>query len=139
MIMKKLISIQLITQLFRFGIVGSLATLLNSVVFVTLVNSLKFQPLLGNLLAFLAAFCISYFGHSWWTFKNNRHSNEKLIKFLMTSLVGLGINSVFVCILMHRLHQSAYVATLPMIFVTPLLIFFINRSWVFKRHLQLVG
>lgn len=123
---------QLIKQLFRFGVVGGVATLLNSAVFIILVNALKIEPLLGNFLAFLAAFSVSYFGHSWWTFKHTRHSKEKVMKFLLTSLIGLAVNSAFVWILMHKLHQSAYVATLPMIFVTPLFIFFINKSWVFK-------
>ena len=131
--MNKLISIQLMRQLFRFGIVGGLATLLNSVVFVILVDRLHIQPLLGNLLAFLSAFFVSYFGHSWWTFKNTKHSHEKLAKFLTTSLIGLAINSGFVWVLMHHLHQTAYVATLPMIFITPLLIFFINKFWVFQE------
>lgn len=131
--MKKLVANPLIQQLFRFGIVGGLATLLNSVVFVVLVDRLHIQPLLGNLLAFLAAFFVSYFGHSWWTFKDGKHSHEKLAKFLTTSLIGLAINSGFVWVLMHHLHQTAYVAALPMIFLTPLLVFFINKSWVFKE------
>lgn len=122
----------LINQLFRFGVVGGLSTLLNSLTFVVLVDSLKVQPFLGNLLASLLAFWISYFGHSCWTFGNKRHSTEKFLKFLTMALLGLSINTAFVWVLMHCLHQSAYIATLPMIFVTPLLIFFINKYWVFK-------
>lgn len=120
-------------QLFRFGIVGGLATLVNSAVFVLLVDKLKLAPLLGNFLAFLAASFVSYFGHSWWTFKHTKHSHEKLMKFLLTSLINLGLNSLFVWILMHLLHQSAYIATLPMIFITPLITFAISKYWVFKH------
>lgn len=123
----------LVKQLFRFGIIGGLATLVNCVVFVLLVDSLKLQPLAGNFLAFLSAFLISYFGHSWWTFKNKHHNKERLIKFFMTSMIGLAINSGFVWVLMHYLAQSAYIATLPMIFITPLLIFYINKTWVFNE------
>lgn len=125
---------QVIKQLSRFGMVGGVATLVNSILFIVLVNTLNIQPLLANLLAFLFAFLISYFGHSWWTFDHREHSKEKLAKFLTTSSLGLLINSCFVWILMHRLHQTAYVATAPMICITPLLIFFINRSWVFKTR-----
>lgn len=122
---------QIIKQVFRFGIVGGLSTLLNSVIFVLLVDSMHFRPLVGNLLAFLVAFWVSYFGHFLWTFENKSHNHQKLAKFLITSFIGLAINSGFVWLLMHHWHQSAYVATIPMIFVTPLMIFFINKLWVF--------
>jgi putative flippase GtrA len=124
----------LIRQLFRFGMVGGLATVVNSALFLIFVDIFKVVPLLSNLLAFLCAFLVSYFGHSWWTFGHRKHSSEKLARFLMTSLLGLAINSCFIWILMHQLHQSAYVAIIPMIFMTPLLIFCINKSWVFKAQ-----
>lgn len=122
---------QIVKQLFRFGIVGGLATILNSLIFVLLVNWLHFRPLIGNFLAFLVAFLVSYFGHFLWTFKNKSHNRKKLVKFLITSLIGLAINSGFVWIFMHHFHQSAYVTTIPMIFITPLFVFCINKFWVF--------
>jgi putative flippase GtrA len=123
----------LINQLFRFGVVGGVSTLLNSVIFIVLVDFLNLRPLSGNLFAFLLVFWVSYFGHSWWTFGNKYYSTEKFLKFLLMALLGLSVNATFVWILMHCLHQSAYIATLPMIFITPLLIFFINKYWVFKQ------
>jgi putative flippase GtrA len=126
------LTIKHIKQLFYFGTVGTLSTLLNSVIFITLVNFFKIPPLLSNLLAFLSAFMVSYFGHSWLTFGKKSHSVVRLVKFLMIALGGLAVNSGFVGLLMHILHQSAYIAILPMIFITPLLMFFINKYWVFK-------
>jgi len=124
--------LNLIKQLFRFGVVGGVSTLLNSAIFLILVDSLEVQPLLGNLIAFLCAFLVSYFGHSSWTFQDNQHSKERISKFLVISLMGLLINSGFVWILMHVLAYSAYIAILPMIFLTPPLVFVINKAWVFK-------
>ncbi len=123
---------ELIKQLFRFGIVGGLATLMNSGIFLLLVKIVHFPPLLGNLLAFLFAFLISYFGHFIWTFENKEHNYQKLIKFFIIALLGLGINTGFIWWIMHVLHQSAFIAILPMLFVTPLIVFFINRTWVFN-------
>ncbi len=123
---------QLIKQFFFFGVIGGLATLVNAAIFIVLVDILHFEPLLGNFLAFLLAVMVSYFGHSWWTFKHKQHSKEKVLKFLLVALIGLGINSTFIWFLMHLLHQSAYIAALPMILITPLATFFINKFWVFK-------
>ncbi len=120
-------------QIFKFGVVGGLATLMNSVMFLVFVNSFKIAPLFGNFLAFLCSFSISYFGHARWTFDNQKHSKEKLIKFLIVSLMGLMVNSLFVWIVIHLLHQSAIVVTIPMMFITPLVIFYINKLWIFKN------
>ena len=120
-------------QLFRFGIVGGFSTLVNSVLFLLMVDVLYIQPLLANLFAFFCAFFVSYFGHSYWTFASTPYSKEKLMKFLGCSLIALGLNSFFVWILMHFLHQAAYVTILPMIFVTPLLVFAISKYWVFHE------
>lgn len=120
-------------QVFKFGVVGGVSTLVSSGMFLMLADSFKIAPLLANFLAFLFAFSISYLGHSRWTFENQQHSNEKLIKFLMVSLLGLTINSVLVWLLIHILKQPTYVATFPMIFFTPLVIFCINKFWTFNE------
>lgn len=129
--------IELTKQLFRFGIIGGLATIINCIIFVLLVDFLKLQPLAGNFLAFSSAFLISYLGHSSWTFKNKQHNKERLIKFLITALIGLAVNSSFVWILMHYFNQSAYIAVLPMVFITPILVFYINKTWVFNKTMRI--
>lgn len=123
---------EIIPQLFRFGMVGGLATFVNSAIFILLADYLKMLPLVSNLIAFICAFCVSYTGHSYWTFKSTSDHKEKLIKFLSSSLIGLGINSCFVWIVMHVFHQTALVATLPMIFLTPIFLFLVNKLWVFN-------
>ena len=126
-------NIKQVKQIFKFGIVGGVSTLVSSATFLLLADSFKITPLLANFLAFLFAFSISYLGHSRWTFENQQHSREKLIKFLMVSLLGLTINSFFVWLLMHLLHQPAFVTILPMIFLTPLFVFFVNKVWIFSE------
>lgn len=125
-------SVKFFKQLLCFGVVGGVATLLNSFAFIFFVEELRLLPLVSNFLAFALAFWISYFGNSWWTFQSKEHSQKKIMKFLAVSLFGLLINSGFVWLLMHYFNQSAYIAALPMIFVTPIIVFFINKSWVFQ-------
>ncbi len=120
-------------QLFKFGIVGGLSTLLNSAAFIFFVDVLSITPLVGNLMAFCLAFWVSYWGQSKWTFEHRNHTKEKLFKFFLVCLLGLGMNTFFVWLLMHVFSKSAYVAILPMIFITPLVVFFINKFWVFNE------
>lgn len=119
-------------QLLKFGIVGGTSTLMNSAVFLVLVDAIKVSPLLGNFIAFLCAFSISYLGHARWTFDHKTHNHARLIKFMVVSLIGLGINSGFVWLLTYILHEPPRMAIIPMVCITPIVIFFINKWWVFR-------
>lgn len=119
-------------QLLKFGVVGGISTLINSVVFLLLVDFFKVPPLLGNFLAFLCAFSISYLGHAKWTFDRD-HNTKRLTKFLVVALLGLGMNSSFVWLLSYVLHQPPIIVLIPMIFITPMILFFINKLWVFSN------
>lgn len=119
-------------QLLKFGIVGGLSTLINSFAFIFFVDVFKIAPLISNFLAFFLAFWVSYWGHSTWTFEHHHHNKKKFLKFFLVCMVGLGMNTFFVWLLMHVFHKSAYVAILPMIVITPLIVFFINKFWVFS-------
>jgi putative flippase GtrA len=59
---------KLLKQIIRFGIVGTSAALVNFSIVVLLVESGTLQPLYANMVAFVFAFQVSYFGHRFWTF-----------------------------------------------------------------------
>ena len=49
----------------------------------------------------------------------------------MPALLGLSLNAFFVYLVEHILSMDARLAIVPMIFVTPVITYGINRSWVF--------
>ncbi|MBS0350400.1 MAG: GtrA family protein [Proteobacteria bacterium] len=122
-----------VKELFRFGIVGITATLVNTLTFLALVKLFHVYPLLANFIGFVFASFVSYFGNFLWTFQNKKHSTKKIAKFLLVSFMGLGMNSLIVWFFMHYLHLSAYVTILPMITLTPTIIFLLNKFWIFKE------
>ena len=56
-------------QLFKFVCIGTLAAAVHMSM-VALLVPLGFHPLVANVLAFITAFNVSYFGHRFWTFGN---------------------------------------------------------------------
>jgi putative flippase GtrA len=56
--------------LFRFGIVGVMATAVHIFVVWVLLNHTHLATLIANALAFLTAFGVSFSGHYFWTFQN---------------------------------------------------------------------
>ena len=121
-------------QLFRFVISGGLVTALGVAVYALVALVLQWHPQLGNLLAYLTAAGTGYVLHSRWSFRGHgRRGNLARTgsRFVIVSLLGLGLNSFWVWVLTEPLALSPAWPILPMLFVTPLVTFTLNRQWVF--------
>lgn len=137
-------------QLVRFGIAGGLATLIYTIVYWPLatyghrliwLGTGAVWPLVANVLGYLAAMVSGYFLHSRWSFRGHgsagrRGRDDELrtsSRFFAVSLVSFGLNSVFVWVLTGPLlHGPTWWPLVPILFVTPLVTFVLNRLWVFS-------
>lgn len=125
---------QIAGQLFRFLISGGLVTALGVGVYALVALVLKWHPQLGNLLAYLAAAATGYLLHSRWSFRGHGKRDNLArtgSRFLIVSFVSLGLNSFWVWLMTEPLALSPAWPILPMLFVTPLVTFTLNRQWVF--------
>lgn len=122
-----------ILQLLRFAVGGGLVTLIGSAVYWVAAVPGDISPMLSNLLSYLVAVTIGYIVHSRWSFRGHGAGNgwRTSGKFFAASLVSLAINSLWVWILLTVLHGAVWWPTITMIFVTPVIVFWINRKWVF--------
>jgi putative flippase GtrA len=121
-------------QLVRFVISGGLVTALGVAVYALVALLLRWHPQIGNLLAYLTAAGTGYVLHSRWSFRGHgRRDNLARTgsRFLIVSLVSLGLNSFWVWVLTEPLALTPAWPILPMLFVTPVVTFTLNRQWVF--------
>ena len=133
-------SLKLIFQYAKFGVVGVLATLVHIGMFVTLIETFRVWELLSNFIAYCTALGVSFFGHSYWTFKADpSKDNDKgltkqnsFIRFWVVSLSGLVINTMIVFLVTETWQASYYYAIALMVTVTPLFVFTVSKVWVFK-------
>ncbi|MFC7536380.1 GtrA family protein [Sphingomonas sp. GCM10030256] len=120
-------------QLLRFLVSGATVTALGVGVYAIVALLLRWHPQLGNLLAYLVAMATGYVLHSRWSFKD--HGGERTggtgAKFVVVSLLSLALNSFWVWLLTEPLALSPAWPIVPMLFVTPLVTFTLNRQWVF--------
>jgi len=129
---------QLLLQVCRFGVVGLAATLIHVTVFTALVHFRVFQPLLSNIVAFFPAFVLSFQSHYRWTFRcdpnaERLHRAWVLVKFLGVALLGLAFNSLWVYLVVDVFQVEYYYTNLFIIFVTPGILFILNKFMVFKN------
>ena len=120
-------------QLVRYGLTGGLASLVNIGVYWVLAAG-GMDPNLAWTIGFLAAVLVGYMVHSRWSFRGHgRRDNLARTggRFFAVSLVSFALNQLWVWLLVRELALPLW-APYPLVLgVTPLVIFSLNRRWVF--------
>ncbi|WFP49056.1 GtrA family protein [Methylomonas sp. EFPC3] len=121
-------------QILKFAIVGGLATATHAGIFAFVIETQLAQALEANFIAFAVAFLISFLGQYHWTFRNSSdtHWSKKMTKFLIVALIGLGLNTAGVLVIVERLLLPYHYAILFMVTVVPVTTFIINKKWAFS-------
>jgi putative flippase GtrA len=125
---------ELIGQLVRYALTGGLASIVNIGVYWVLAAR-GMDPNLAWTLGFVAAVLVGYVVHSRWSFRGHgRRDNLARTggRFVAVSLVSFGLNQLWVWLLVRALEQPLW-APYPLVLgVTPLVVFSLNRRWVFN-------
>lgn len=124
----------LLMQFIRFGMTGGFVTLLGIGVYLLAAMQFDVAPLISNVLAYAVAVTTGYVLHSRFSFKGHgRRDNmaRTTSRFFIVSMVSLALNSLFVWVLTGPIGGPDWWPTIPMLFVTPLVTFSLNRHWVF--------
>jgi putative flippase GtrA len=125
----------LIGQLVRFALTGGLLTLLVAGGYWLLATFFGVEPMLSLTLNFLVFTGVGYLLHSRWSFRDHgsRDGNTaaRTFRFLTVNCIGFAANQFFVWLLVKQMEGPTWWPVIPIIFVTPLLTFALNRKWVF--------
>ena len=90
--------------------------------------------MLSLTLNFLVFTGVGYLLHSRFSFKGyGSRDNEaaRTLRFFTVNVIGFLANQFFVWLLVKQMGGPTWWPVLPIIFVTPLLTFSLNRRWVF--------
>lgn len=121
-------------QVVRYAVSGLLITLGVAFTYWALTEWAGIAPLVSNTLAFVGWTFVSYLTHSRFTFRDHGSRDRPMVRqarFFVTNVAGYLTNQFWVWWLVHHLDGDTWWPTLPMIFVTPWLTFFLQRRWVY--------
>lgn len=122
----------LIVKFLKFGVVGFSGVIIDYGITFLLKEVLKIHKYLANSLGFICAATSNYFLNRIWTFKS--HDPEILIqytKFIVISIIGLGINNLVIFFLNDKKNMNFYLAKLFAIGVVTVWNFFMNYIYTF--------
>ncbi|MCJ8158757.1 GtrA family protein [Sphingomonas sp. LaA6.9] len=118
----------------RYGLTGGFVTLIGAGAYWVTATFAGVAPLAANVIAYAVSVVIGYVLHSRWSFRGHG-SRDNLARitsrFVMVSVVSFVLNSLFVWVLTGPLGGPTWWPVIPMVFVTPLVTFALNRAWVF--------
>jgi putative flippase GtrA len=125
----------LIAQFIRYGVTGGFVTLIGVGVYWICARKLGYAPLLATLFAYLVAVSIGYGLHSRFSFRGHGSRDDMVGttgRFFAGSLLSYLLNSLLVWVVTGPMGRPAEWGIIPMVFITPVIIFIVNRLWVFR-------
>lgn len=125
---------ELLGQLIRYGLTGGFVTLIHLGVYWTAAQPMHVAPLIANIVAQMFSTTLGYILHSRWSFRGHgRRDNLARTggRFIAVTVIGFSLNSLWVWLFTGLLHGPVWWPMPVMAIATPLLVFWLNRRWVF--------
>jgi putative flippase GtrA len=121
------------SQLIKFALVGITGMGLDFGTTWLLKEKIKINKFLANAAGFSIAVINNFLLNKYWTFDNqNPIITEQFVKFLVISIVGLGINSLLLFILLKKIKGNFYLVKLAVIGLVFFWNFSANYLYTFK-------
>lgn len=123
----------------RYLIAGGTSALINLGVLSLLYYVFGVYYLYAAIVASVVAFFVSLVLHKFWTFQDFSRTDMHVQagKYMVTSLFGLGLNTLFLYILVDHFHLFVYLAQIVAGGSVACITFFISRGLVFKGKTDL--
>ena len=99
----------LFVQIFKFVIVGGIATIIDWVIYYVLYNYAHLNPLIANILSFSVSVIYNYIASVKWVFdvKKDKNKIRMLVEFLIFSIIGLIITEILLWLGINKLGMNA--------------------------------
>ena len=129
---------RLLAQLARYAIVGFGVTLFQAAIYWVLATAGGVHSQIANFAGYIAAVLLGYIFHGRYTFADARRATgvsahaARGTRFVMASLASLGLNALWVWLCVSWRHWPTWTPIPGMLFVTPALVFVLNKKWVFR-------
>lgn len=122
-------------QVVRYGLSGLAVTAIQAAIYWTLAAPVGLHPQIALVAGFCVAVIAGYVLHGAYSFRDDKREDRsagRAMRFVSVSLVSLGINALWVWLLVTTLGWPEWAPIPAFVFVTPAIVFVLNRQWVFR-------
>lgn len=122
-----------VIRFIKFGMVGVINTLVNWIIFFIL-NALGMYYILANIIAYILGTINSYLWNTLWVFKyKDKASTETTIKFIILNLIGLGLNTGILYVLVDLCNLNKFIGLVTTTAIVMIINYIVNKLWVFSK------
>lgn len=131
-----------IAELATFALVGVAASVTHFLVTVVLVERLGIAIWQANVIGFIAALPVSYFGHAFFTFTSRHYgrkqsvTNQSMRRFTAVALTGFAINQSSVVLFADWLGYPLRVVVFLTICSVAIFLFIVSKIWAFSERVD---
>ncbi len=128
----------LIAQLVRYALVGLGVTSLQALIYWLLAEQAQLHSQIANFAGYLCAVASGYVLHGRYTFAGAAQPEGSAAhvarggRFVIASLVSWGLNALWVWLCVSWRGWPTWTPIPAMLFITPALVFVLNKKWVFR-------
>lgn len=123
---------EIIRQGGAFAVIGLLATATHAGAALGSETAFGLAPLSANFIGYCTAVGVSYFGHTWITFRQPAMQGGQFLRFVVVSLSGLGLNQAIVYLTTHLAGWPLWAALIPATLLVPAFTFVLSKLWAFR-------
>lgn len=123
-----------LAQFIKFSVVGVSNTILDFGVYYVFTRKVGLHYLPSNVISFTTAATWSYIINRNWTFRDTTSRvHTQYLKFLIVSVIGLGLTSLLLYFFVGHLHLHDLVGKALAVIIVLVWNFTLNRLWTFRK------
>ena len=99
--------IKLLVQIFKFIIVGGIATIIDWIIYYICYHFIGIEPLIANIISFTISVIYNFWASIKYVFDVKGDNKKNFIIFIVFAVIGLGLNEIIIFLLHNKLLWNA--------------------------------